>query len=391
MLIIDEIYKKYKNDSTINSIIELENKFFEDENYKEYMALYLEKQMRINGYDKKKFKAEGKYELYEEKENQLKNNLFFSKILTIDLNDVDNCIYILYFMSNIYKMNNAFFDVDEEFKNLLSRLEINVDNEDYTQDLKKIIEDESFLKDIKEILNCNSVKNYFEKVRSFSEKDEDYDVKFVLEEKEIVDDNDDCLKEGFHKLMKNLEKDKNYLSKIIIFKYLPKYNRAFVDPNMRIAINPIYFEFSKSLDENKKNNIFKAYLIIIILHEIVHLLKFMKEEKISFENIPKTPKGKEGGKMFINYIFNLAVIYYITNDQASIINYPENWKNFEKISTVFMEQKEWFEKNKIDKGENEKRPSCEEKDSISFYLSLLENNNNEINFKENIDDWYDMD
>ena len=115
MLIIDEIYKKYKNDSTINSIIELENKFFEDENYKEYMALYLEKQMRINGYDKKKFKAEGKYELYEEKENQLKNNLFFSKILTIDLNDVDNCIYILYFMSNIYKMN----DVDEEFKNLL--------------------------------------------------------------------------------------------------------------------------------------------------------------------------------------------------------------------------------------------------------------------------------
>ena len=56
-----------------------------------------------------------------------------------------------------------------------------------------------------------------------------------------------------------------------------------------------------------------------------------------------------------------------------------------------MEQKEWFEKNKIDKDENEKRPSCEEKDSISFYLSLLENNNNEINFKENIDDWYDMD
>ena len=80
--------------------------------------------------------------------------------------------------------------------------------------------------------------------KSFSEKDEDYDVKFVLEEKEIVDDNDDCLKEGFHKLVNNLEKDKNYLSKIIIFKYLPKYNRAFVDPNMRIAINPIYFEFS---------------------------------------------------------------------------------------------------------------------------------------------------
>ena len=165
--VIHEIYIKYKNDSTDNSLIELENKYLKDKDNKEYMDLYLKKKMGINGYDKKKYKDEGKYELYEKKENQLKNNLFFSKILTIDLNDVDNCIYILHFMSNIYKMNNAFFDVDEEFKNLLSRLEINVDNEDYTQDLKKIIEDESFLKDIKEILNCNSVKNYFEKVRKF--------------------------------------------------------------------------------------------------------------------------------------------------------------------------------------------------------------------------------
>ena len=52
--------------------------------------------------------------------------------------------------------------------------------------------------------------------------------------------------------MNNMEKDKKFLSKIIIFKYLSKYHRAIVDPNLRIVINPLYFEFSKSLDENKK-------------------------------------------------------------------------------------------------------------------------------------------
>ena len=130
---IHDIYIKYKNDSTDNSLIELENKFIEDEKYKEYMILFLEKKMGINGYDKKKYKDEGKYELYEKNENQLKNNLFFSKILTINLNNIDNCIYVLYFMSEIYKVNDSFFDMEEEFDKLLSRKEMNVNNDDYTQ------------------------------------------------------------------------------------------------------------------------------------------------------------------------------------------------------------------------------------------------------------------
>ena len=131
--VIHEIYIKYKNDSTDNSLIELENKYLKDKDNKEYMDLYLKKKMGINGYDKKKYKDEGKYELYEKKENQLKNNLFFSKILTIDLNNIDNCTYVLYFMSEIYKVNDSFFDMEEEFDKLLSRKEMNVNNDDYTQ------------------------------------------------------------------------------------------------------------------------------------------------------------------------------------------------------------------------------------------------------------------
>ena len=131
--VIHEIYIKYKNDSTDNSLIELDNKYLKDKDNKEYMDLYLKKKMGINGYDKKKYKDEGKYELYEKNENQLKNNLFFSKILTIDLNNIDNCTYVLYFMSEIYKVNDSFFDMEEEFDKLLSRKEMNVNNDDYTQ------------------------------------------------------------------------------------------------------------------------------------------------------------------------------------------------------------------------------------------------------------------
>ena len=95
----------------------------------------------------------------------------------------------------------------------------------------------------------------------------------ILEEQDMNDIGDDFLKEGFHKLRDYLEKDKNFLSNLIIYKYLPRYKRAFIDPNMRIVINPIYFKFSGEMDENIRNNIFKAYLFIIILHEIVHLVK----------------------------------------------------------------------------------------------------------------------
>ena len=87
----------------------------------------------------------------------------------------------------------------------------------------------------------------------------------------------------------------------------------------------IYFELSDSLEDEKRNEIFKAYLFIIILHEIVHLVKFMKEKSFQYSNIPQTAKSKEGGKMFINYLFNLPVIYYITDEQASQINKIENW------------------------------------------------------------------
>ena len=380
---IDEIDLKSKK----LSLKEIEDNYLNNDKFKEYIDLYLEKELLINGYDKKNYQKGTAEELYKQKKKQIKNNLFYSDILNINLNDIDNCVYLLYFESKIWK-DKPFFYMDEEYNNLMSRKEIN----DFTDDLKRIIEDESFIKDLKEILNQNTVKNYFERVRRFSKEEEEdnYEVDFIEKEEEKKDE-DDFLKDGFDRFMNFIYNDKNFFSKLFIFKYLPKNRRAFVDPNMRIVINPIYFELSGELDDKKKIEIFRAYLLIIILHEIAHLVKFMKEKSIPYNKIPQTPKKKEGGKMFINYLFKTPMIYSINYEQATIINKPENWNKTELLSELFKEQNEWYKKNIKDKNEDTTNPLPKGNDSISFYLSLVDEDNSEKNSENTIDVWYDID
>ena len=366
---------------------ELDNNYINNENFQKHMDVYLQKELSINGYIDKNYKEGKENELYKEKKQQIKNHLFYSELFKIDLNNINDCVYLLYFQENLYK-ESEFYDTDEEFKKLISRRETN----DFTENLKKIIEDESFIKDLKEILNQEFVKDYFEKARKFlNEEDEDnYDISFIEKEK-VIKGQDDFLKDGYDRFKSFINTKNDFFSKLFIFKYLPKYRRAFVDPNMRIIINPIYFELSESLDEEKRDEIFRAYLLIIILHEIIHLVKFMNEKSISYKNILQTPKRKEGDKMFINYLFKTPMIYSINCKQASIINKPENWNKPELLSDIFKEQKEWFENNIKNKKEDINIPHPKEENSINFYLSLMDDDKNEKNSKNIIDIWYDID
>ena len=380
---IDEIKIKSEN----LTMEELDNNYINNENFQKHLDVYLQKELSINGYIDKNYKEGKENELYKEKKQQIKNHLFYSELFKIDLNNINDCIYLLHFQENLYK-ESEFYDTDEEFKKLISRRETN----DFTENLKKIIEDESFIKDLKEILNQEFVKDYFEKARKFlNEEDEDnYDISFIEKEK-VIKGQDDFLKDGYDRFKSFINTKNDFFSKLFIFKYLPKYRRAFVDPNMRIIINPIYFELSESLDEEKRDEIFRAYLLIIILHEIIHLVKFMNEKSISYKNILQTPKRKEGDKMFINYLFKTPMIYSINCKQASIINKPENWNKPELLSDIFKEQKEWFENNIKNKKEDINIPHPKEENSINFYLSLMDDDKNEKNSKNIIDIWYDID
>ena len=148
---IDKIYLEYKNLTTN----EIDNNYINHKDFKDYLEKYLEYLLKTNGYNKEDYKEGKAKELYEQKQKQLKNHLYYSDILKVDINDINNCIYLLHFKSTLFK-DTPFYDTDEEFAKLLSRMEIN----DFSENLRKIIDDESFIKDLKEILNQKSVKDY---------------------------------------------------------------------------------------------------------------------------------------------------------------------------------------------------------------------------------------
>ena len=379
---IDEIYSKYGN----LTADEIDNNYINNEDFKKaHLEKYLENILKTNGYDNINYKVGKDKELYEQKKKELKNHLFYSEILKVDLNDINDCMYLIYFKSTLYK-DTPFYNIDEEFKKLLLRKKIN----DFTDNLKKIIEDESFIKNLKEILNQKSVKEYFEKSRRFIEEEEDNnEVEFI--EKENVKDDGDYLTDGFDRFINFINNDKCFFTKLFIIKYLPKYKRAFVDQNMRIIINPLYFGLSDSLNDEKRNEIFKAYLFIIILNVIFDLVKFMKEQSFKYSNISQIPKRKEDRNMFINYLFNMSMICSISYKQALVINKPENWNKPELLSNIFKEQRKWYEENKKTKKEDNSLPQPKEEDAIRFYLSLEDDDNEEQISNNVIDIWYDID
>ena len=155
---IDEIKIKSEN----LTMDELDSKYINNEEFQKHMDIYLQNELSINGYIDKNYKKGKEDELYKKKKQQIKNHLFYSEVFKIDINNINDCIYLLHFEENLYK-GTIFYDTDEEFKKLISRKETN----DFTENLTKIIEGESFIKDLKEILNQKFVKDYFEKARKF--------------------------------------------------------------------------------------------------------------------------------------------------------------------------------------------------------------------------------
>lgn len=380
-----ELLHKYKKNSKNLSMNELEKQYFSNDEYKVYMDYFWKKTLLLKGYNINHPEYGDKYKLIQKK-------YLFPNILKIDLENIENCVYLLYIKTVENKIKkDYFYNYDDEYNALLNQKE-NYSKEtenDLLEDIKNIIEDDKFVNDFLEILNSKSVSDYFERRRRFLGDENNFNIEF-LSNYDIELDDDDLLRNEFLRLKEFFKKDKNFLKNLIVYKYLPKSIRAFVDPRMRIVINPLFFEFTTDLSYIKKKEILKSYIYIILIHEIVHLLKYLKNDQISFDNIPATPKGKEGGKVFINYLFNLPVIYYITYEQAKIINNINNWSNIEKLKKIFISQKKWYEEKKINKKENGEKPPIEDKESISFYLSVFDEDDNISNNEEMGDEWYDI-
>ena len=151
-----------------------------------------------------------------------------------------------------------------------------------------------------------------------------------------------------------MDKMKNHSFFINLFrlKYLPCGIRGITDSNLKIITNALYYKFNEDINEENKKTILRAVLKVLVVHEITHILKYLKREA-NFSNEPSTVRGSEEGKMLINYLFGKPIIKSIDINEARKINNINNWKNVESLRSIFSSNanlpKEDEEKVKIHK------------------------------------------
>ena len=131
-----------------------------------------------------------------------------------------------------------------------------------------------------------------------------------------------------------------------------------------------------------KKIILKAYLTIILIHEVVHLLKFFKDT-FGFKNVSGTPKekGKEGREVFIEYLFGIGKIRNINYDQAEKIIDFKNWDNYTNLHNIY--------------GDNDNKTEGNFKDNSNYYINFYDTDleEEEISQEENSqekDDWCNL-
>lgn len=220
----------------------------------------------------------------------------------------------------------------------------------------KNLEQNEIIGIIKDILNENDFYEYY-----FSLLQSDIIMKFFTSHLSIENEKDDeftLLKgqsntsECFHTVYKNFmekyntKKDNyNAFKKLIIFKILPYGDRAYTMRHLnKIVINPVQFLIGEEIDELNIKTILKGYLIVILLHETEHFFRVWDKSKSVF---PHTPKDKEGGRMFIKYLFGVLSINHINLEQAiTIFNY-NTWKNHNQLKKIFSGQLEDIEEDNI--------------------------------------------
>jgi len=227
----------------------------------------------------------------------------------------------------------------------------NDNNFKLVNDLKEVISEiilsKEFNNKLKDVLSSELIKQYFNCPIKF--KNEYETENYSVEESDLRD--------AYKEFMQNFTKEQIWLKNLIIFKDMPKGKRAFVNEIPKIFLNTLFINV---INEPSKNNyssehnedlkkIISAYLIIILIYEIIYLLKFIKEKldkKVykSILDLPSTSKSHD----FINYLFKVEMINEINIGQAEKILDINNWKKAENFHKIFSKkQNESNEDSKI--------------------------------------------
>ena len=264
---------------------------------------------------------------------------------------------------------NIIFDTPNEFENIenfKNKIE-NLEQENILKIINEIFNDDTFYEYYFSIMRINIIKNFFKSNLYLEENSKEFN--FISDKNE----NSECFEDIYNDFLQEYDnKNENYkkFKNLIILKILPYGDRAYtIRPLKKIVINPAQFYIGKDLKEDDIKIILKGYLLIIILHETEHFFRLLNKAKKVFDF---TPRGKEGGKLFIKYLFGVYSINHIdVNQSKEVLNY-ENWKDHQKIKKIFMNQLENIEENNINDFLLNYFPN-----SISFYSTKYKTKYNE--------------
>ena len=370
---VQDIINNYNNDIQKLTFSELEINYFNNEKCSGYISKFIENDLKINGYSKDAIN-------YNEIKERYLKYYFYSDILNI--NNIDEYLLLLDITPKIskigiYNIDNIYNEAKSSYENLIKNK-----NDDLSCEFKQIINNKFFFEKLKSILASSSIQNCLKNKRSFIYGKNNVE---ILNDKENVFDDD--LKLAYEEFIIKLNKSFDWFKKLIIIKYLSPNKRAFVNPLMKIIINSLFIKFTNLLKKDKimTKEILEAYLIVILVHEIVNLLKFRKKE-FTFDNVPSTPKDKKEGKILINYLFNIQIINCIDYEHAKQINNVENWKDLNNLRKIFTTKT--FNLNEGKKEVEEINYEYENEYNIKFYSSDFDESKENI---DELDNWYDID
>ena len=95
---------------------------------------------------------------FEAKKKELYNNLLFKDVLNLDLNDIEECLFLIFISNQAEKRETKLKKIYREYKQNYKRLS-EESKQDITNELNKILENDSFFEKFELILKSNSVKN----------------------------------------------------------------------------------------------------------------------------------------------------------------------------------------------------------------------------------------
>ena len=334
---------------------ECKNEKVNDEfkNKKEKIIENEELRVKIDDITEDKYISELKTEEIKKDEDiyieNIKKNFTYDKVLNLNSNNIyEILLFLEIYNEEEEKITDNIDYIYLELKNKFISSIKNLNSIDYNY-FYDLISDKNFHDEIIAILKSEPIVKYINENRYFEEikvndenkSQKEYEFEFVPKGAEYTEN----FSEEYDKLMKKLE-DGIFFTNLFRLKYLPFGIKALVNYNLKIFINSLYYEFNENIKENNKKIILRAALKIIIIHEIMHIFKFLKND-VNFNKMPGTPREREEGKMLINYLFGQPVIKSINLEEAQKINDINLLRSIFPIEKELVKQRESYTK-KID-------------------------------------------